>query len=91
VLQDDLKYFSIKADALNNVIKPLANFRPCNINSLYLIHIYKLIIFSLVYKIYRREEWVAQRQTSGLIDFGRIIDWVLIGHSVTPLCNDLVR
>jgi len=44
-----------------------------------------------VYKIYRREEWNAEGRKPGLIDFGRIIDWVLIGHSVTPLCNDLVR
>ncbi|XP_070499680.1 uncharacterized protein [Chironomus tepperi] len=70
VHQDDLKYFESKADALNNVIKSLANFRP-------------------LYKIYRREEWMAERQTSELIPFTRTMDWVLIGHSVTPLCTDL--
>jgi hypothetical protein len=29
VLQDDLKYFEIKADALNEVIATVENFRPC--------------------------------------------------------------
>ena len=31
VLQDDLKYFSTKADGLNNAITSLPNFRPRNI------------------------------------------------------------
>ena len=30
VLQDDLKYFATKANALNDEIKSFSNFRPCN-------------------------------------------------------------
>ena len=34
VLQDDLKYFQQKAEALNAVIKLLKNFRPCKLNKI---------------------------------------------------------
>ncbi|XP_070499637.1 peptidoglycan recognition protein 3-like [Chironomus tepperi] len=70
VLQDDLKYFEPKANALNAVIATIDNFRP-------------------LHKIYRREEWVAQNRRGTPEKFSRTMDWVLIGHTVTPLCNDL--
>ena len=43
-----------------------------------------------MYKIYRREEWNAERSRVSPSEFDRVMDWVLIGHTVTPPCNDLV-
>ena len=76
---------------MNEAIATVDNFRPCKLLA-YLILTESLILNILtVYKIYRREEWNAERQKSDMIEFDRTMDWVLIGHSVTPLCNDLVR
>ncbi|XP_070502278.1 peptidoglycan recognition protein 3-like [Chironomus tepperi] len=71
VLQDDLKYFSTKATALNAEIAKLDKFRP-------------------LYKIYRREEWNAQRRKNSPSIFEtRPMNWVVIGHTVSALCSNL--
>ena len=44
-----------------------------------------------MHKIYRREEWNALRRSNVPANFERIMNWVLVGHSVTPLCSDLVK
>lgn len=44
-----------------------------------------------VYKIYRREEWQAENPRSNLSLFQETMNWVLIGHTVTNQCNNLVR
>jgi len=36
VLQDDLQYFPTKSTSLNNVIRNLQNYRPCNLTEAYI-------------------------------------------------------
>ena len=44
----------------------------------------------LVYKIYRREEWNAKKRTTEPSKLELPMDWVLIGHTVTRLCDYFV-
>ena len=39
-----------------------------------------------MYKVYRREEWLAEKPRDNLNNFGETMDWVLIGHTVTSQC-----
>jgi len=90
VLQDDLKYFVTRATKLNAAIKTLDNFRPRK----YLLNLKQISSVSHtipVYKIYRREEWNAQRRKNQPSIFEtRPMNWVLIGHTVSTLCSSLV-
>lgn len=44
-----------------------------------------------MYKVYRREEWLAEKPRADLNNFGETMNWVLIGHTVTSQCHNLVR
>lgn len=44
-----------------------------------------------MYEIHRRNEWNAQRYRGTPTKFNQVIDSILIGHTETTECIDLVR
>lgn len=61
VLQDDLQYFPTKSTALNNVMRNLQNYRPCNLTDIFIS--LNLIFSFLQYIRFIEERNGVHRQT----------------------------